>query len=75
MCLCRAGAYHLLAQDGIVAALKAPYSSAQYPTAAMRDLGMVCGCSFPWLDPCRIEFRKASRGAVGRAATTSLRQQ
>ncbi|KAL4859438.1 Zinc finger CCCH domain-containing protein 40 [Chlorella vulgaris] len=36
----QAGAYHLLAQDGIVAALKAPYSSAQYPTAAMRDLGM-----------------------------------
>lgn len=58
---CRAGAYHLEVQEEVLTALRAPYTPEEYPTPAMRAMGMVCGCSFFWQDPCRTEFRQASR--------------
>ena len=30
----------------------------EYPTPAMRALGMLCACGWPWKDPCRAEFRR-----------------
>jgi hypothetical protein len=38
--------------------LQATYAPEDYPTPSMRAAGMVCGCSYFWTDPCRLEFRR-----------------
>lgn len=70
----RSGEYHPDVGDEVLAALQATYAPADYPTPAMRALGMVCGCgSDLWRDPCRAEFRQASMPLGGGQWTGSRR--
>jgi len=34
------------------------FMAQDYPTPEMKALGMLCGGGWPWLDPCREEFRR-----------------
>ena len=56
---CRSGEHHPEVAEELLAALAAPYTADTYPTPAMRAVGLACGCSWWFADPCRTEFRQA----------------
>lgn len=54
----RSGAFHPELEDELQAALKAAPVPEGQPSGEAQAPGSVCGCSWPWLDPCRVEFQQ-----------------
>ncbi|KAI7836709.1 hypothetical protein COHA_009485 [Chlorella ohadii] len=68
----RSGEFHPEVEDELLAALRTTNDPEDYPTPAMKALGMLCGGGWPWLDPCREEFRRTLVDSMDRLGLAAV---